>query len=444
MRRARSHALLPLGGKRRGTSGRRRGGPAAAVLSLALSLAWLAAGGSRARAAGAEPARLRASVALIDDVVARLLPLDVVVPGEPGAAPDGGSDGTPQPAQVTELRYCGVTEKGTGRFRAVLRWGAFGAAQPALSGSDGCRHSLGDIAKQLPASETPRSDSGVAVVDLEAAWRPWQLSLSVTRALMPPNPTPPRPGPPRPLAGLETRRELLVLPTAGLRVPTVAGDAITVHAAPSFTADGIEIAVLVADSVGSSAPAARPSSTGGALSLSAEANLVAELPAGFTNQILRTLGGGQPLAISVDREIVDVQNLSMSFGVSGAAALVGMATPRSLRETVRITVGVGGSDLKVISVRADAQLENCAAVGGLTAIACNARNAARSTAAAAVGAAASQKYQGRLVHELAGSQTLAIDFGGPRVSLTGQLTRMAAGPRGLMIGARLASGGTGH
>jgi hypothetical protein len=413
-------------------------------LALAGSLAMLPSDVSTARAAVAEPARVRASAALIDEVVARLLPLDVVLPVEPGATPDAGSDGTPQPAQVTELRYCGATDKGTGRFRAVLRWGAFGAAQPALAGSDGCRHTLNDIAKQVGAAETPRSGSGVSVVDLEASWRPWQLSLSVTRALMPPTPTPPRPGPPRPLAGLETRRELLVLPTAGLRLPTVGGDTIAVHAAPSFAADGIEVAVLVADGIGSSPPAARPSSSGGALAVPVEANLVAELPAGFANQVLRTLSGGQPLAISVDRDIVDVQNLSISFGASGGAALVGLATPRSLRETVRITVGVSGPDLKVVSVRADAQLENCATVGGLSAITCNARNAARSTAAAAVGAAASQKYQGRLVRELAGSQTLVIDFGGRRVGLTGELTRTAGGPRGLTVGARLAPGGMGH
>ena len=104
-----------------------------------------------APAAVAEPLRVRVSTALIDEVVAGLLPLDVVLPAQPGTAPDAGSDGTSQAALITELRYCGATDKGTGRFRAVLRWGAMGAGQPLLSGGDGCRQSLGDLAKRAGA-----------------------------------------------------------------------------------------------------------------------------------------------------------------------------------------------------------------------------------------------------------------------------------------------------
>jgi hypothetical protein len=392
-------------------------------------------------AAVGEPVRARVAAALIDEVLARSVPFEVVLPAPPGAAPDAGSDGTQLPALVTELRYCGVTEKGTGRFRAVLRWGALGAGQSILSGSDGCRQTLGDLAKHVSVTETPASNVGIAVADLEASWRPWQLTLSMTRALMPPAPTPPRPGPPRPLGGLESRRDLLVLPTAGLRIPTGTGEAITLHAAPSFAPDGIEVAVVVSEGGSASPPASRPATGGAALPLSVDANLALDLPYGAANVILRQLSGAEPLAIPVDREVIDLQNLSV-IPASGASALVvGTATPRSVRETVRMTVAIGGAELKVTGLRADAQLENCAALGTLAAMACNARNAARNTAAAALAAALSQKYQGRLVRDLAGPQAPSIEAGGRRVELRGELTRATLGPRGLLLWGRLGPGG---
>lgn len=421
--------------------GQRVSGPSVAALGLALSAAFVAV---PAAAAVVEPARARVSTALLDDVVARVLPIEVILPAQPGGAPDAGSDGTQQPALVTELRYCGATERGAGRFRAVFRWGAVGvtAGQSILSSSDGCRQSLGDLAKQVALVETPASTSGVAVADLEASWRPWQLSLSMTRALMPPAPTPPRPGPPRPLIGVEARRDLLVLPTAGLRIPTDAGSALTFHAAPSFGADGLEVTVVVGEGGSVAPPASRPA-TGPPLSLGSEANLAVELPHGTANVILRQLSGAEPLAIPVDRDVIELQNLSIGAGAGASAVVAGAATPRSMRETVRLVVAIAGGDVRVGALRAEAQLESCAALGTLAAIGCNARNAARNTAAAALAAALTQKYQGRLVRELAGLQSRTIDFGGARVELRGELTRTALGPRGLLVWGRLAPGAAG-
>ena len=110
------------------------------LVMVASAAACIAAAGPRAFAAPpAEPVRLRASAALLDEVVANLLPIDVVLPGPPGSPPDAGSDGASQAAVLTELRYCGATDKGTGRFRAVVRWGTLGSGPAVLGGTDACR-----------------------------------------------------------------------------------------------------------------------------------------------------------------------------------------------------------------------------------------------------------------------------------------------------------------
>lgn len=409
---------------------------------IAAVAAWLAAAGSRAGAAPpADPARLRASTALLDEVVANLLPIDVVLPGSLGAPPDAGSDGVAQAALLTELRYCGPTDKGTGRFRAVVRWGSLGTAPPVLGGADACRQTLGELAKHAGVSESPASDAGVALAELDASWRPWELKLSLVRALLPSSPSPPRPGPPRPLAPVELRRDLLTLSTAGLRIPTDAGETITVHVAPSFAGDGIEVAATVGE--GGSPPASRPAASGGAPPIPADANVTLEVPYPTANLILRQLTATQPLVIPVEREMIELQSLSLApASAAGSATLGGAATPRSLRETARLTVLVAGPDLKVMALRADAQLENCAALGVLAAIACNTRNAARNSAAA-LATAVCQKYQGSLVRELAGPQALSVDFEKRRLELRGLLTRAAVGPRGLMVWGRLSSG-AGH
>jgi hypothetical protein len=410
-------------------------------------LAWVAVcaaviGANAHAAPPPEPARLRASTALLDEVVAHLLPIDVVLPGSVGAPPDAGTEGVSQAALLTELRYCGATDKGTGRFRAVVRWGSLGAATALLGGADACRQSLGELAKHAGVIAPATSDSGVAVVDLDASWRPWELKLSLVRALMPSSPSPPRPGPPRPLAPVELRRDLLTVSTAGLRIPTDTGEAITVHVAPSFAGDGIEVAATVGEG-GASPPASRPAVAGGAPPVSADANLTLDLPYGTANAILRQLTASQPIVVPVEREMIELQNLSLAPAASaGSATLGGAATPRSLRETARLTVVVAGPDLKVMSLRADAQLENCAALGVLAAIACNTRNAARNSAAA-LATAACQKYQGSLVRELAGPQVLSVDIEKRRLELRGVLTRTAVGPRGLMVWGRLSSG-AGH
>lgn len=411
-------------------------------LAVAVAISVLVSVPVSFAAAGVEPARVRVAAPLIDQLVRGLLPMDLVLPGPVGGgSADGGVAQTSMAAVLTELRYCGATDRGAGRFRAVVRWGSLaGGASDLLLGDDGCRQSLADLAKQVPTGAAPDDGVGVSVADVEALWRPWELRLIVARSAAP---TPPRPGQPRPLGGLESRRELLAITTAGFRIATDAGETLTFHVAPSFASDAVEILAVLGDR-GSGPPSGRPAA-GGPMSGSggSGANVIAELPYGLANQVLRVLTGTQPLAIPIDRDVVDLQSAAIA-GAGGGVTVTGWATPRSIRETARLTVQAGGAELGVIGIRADAQLENCTALGMLAAIGCNTRNAGRNAAAAAFGAALANRYQGQLVRDLAGPQELRFDAGGRRFELRGDLLHLGGGARGLSIGARLAPGAGNH
>ena len=287
------------------------------------------------------------------------------------------------------------------------------------------------------------SNGDVVVADVDAVWRPWELRLTVTRTSSP-SPSPPIPGPPQPLAGLLDggHRDLLTISTSGFRIVTDAGQAIIFHVAPTFAVDAVDMAVILGDG-GSGPPGSRPLAGVPVPGLSDEATATADLPHAFANQILRHLTQAVPFPIQVDHDVIDLQNASVT-GSPGGLTVTGMATPRSVRESVRLTVQAAGADLRVGGVRADAQLENCGGLAVLAAIGCNTRNAGRNAAAGAFGAAMTQKYQGQLVRELAGTRQFRFDVGDHRWELSGDLLHLASGPRGLSVVARLASGGQAH
>ena len=62
----------------------------------------------------------------------------------------------------------------------------------------------------------------------------------------------------------------------------------------------------------------------------------------------------------------------------------GRATSRAVAETALVQIESSGDDLRLGEVRADPELENCAAQSGGAAMGCNVRNAARGPAAAAL------------------------------------------------------------
>lgn len=400
----------------------------AAVLAGVASLL----GAASVAAAPPPMARVRVTAALIDDVVRGALPLEIFLPASPPAGTAVGDAQTPVPATITELRYCGVSGEGAGRFRAVIRWGeggpAVGGTPPWLAGEAGCRHGLGELAKR---AEVLALDLGkYALADVEAAWRPWELRLTLVHSALV--------GPSRAAEALpEGRHEMLTISTAGLRVATDAGP-LTFHVVPSFAATAVEAHVLLGDAGSDAPPAGRPPlAPPGLAGPAAPANVAAELPYGFVNRLLQILTGAQPLSIPLEGDVVDLQSLALVGGTSGVT-VSGLATPRALRESARVTAQASGGDLRVVAVRADAQLESCAGQGMLANMACNARNAARTAAATALASGASARYQGQLVRELAGAQSMRFELGGRRFRLDGELLRLAAGAAGLSLSARMA------
>jgi hypothetical protein len=174
-------------------------------------------------------------------------------------------------------------------------------------------------------------------------------------------------------------------------------------------------------------------------------NVAADLPPAFANQVLRQCTAVRPLAISLDREVIDVRDVSVALASTGMA-VTGIATPRSVREGVHLTVQFGGDESGVLSIRAESQTESCTGLGMGATIACNARNAGRGAAAAALAAALTARYQGQMLRDLAGSQTLRVDVGAHHFEFSGEVSHVTTTARGLSIAAHFAApgGGAGH
>ena len=418
--------------------GQALGGPSCVGLSCVVgAIALLGAGGTTADAAALEPARLKIATSLVDEALKEHLPLALSLPAPGGPAADGGVVPTMVPASLVELRYCGPTGQGAGRFRAAIRIAGIPAgAVPtersggSLIGDADCRSPLGDLGKRVAADQA-KDDAAVVLADFEATWHAWELRLAVARFVVT--------GGPRSAAAAgwgDAHRDVLAFSTAGIVVPTDLGP-LVFHAAPTFAADGLEIAAALGEP-GAPPPAARPapgSATAFPFASVSAANATIELPYALANQLLRTFTA-RPLPVRVGRETIDVQNASLRGGAAGVTVAT-LATSRAVPESMRVSVTTAGDDLRVGAVRADPQTESCAGLGMMAALACNARNAARTAAAAALGAAATDRYQNQLVRELAGSQDVHLGVARRELRLTGELIRIAPTARGLLIDARL-------
>jgi len=411
-----------------------------AGVALVIGVVTAAAGRSRVAAAASstslavEPARMKLVTALVDDTLKGLLPFTFNLPASTGPGTDGGVAPAFVPATLLGLRYCGVTEQGAGRFRAVIRLagtpitGAEGGSLAPLFGEGECRTALGDLGKRLGVPAI-KDDAAMVVADLEAVWRAWELHLVVARLASA--------GEPRAAIGWgDGRREILAFSTAGVVIPTDLGP-LTFHVAPVFASDGLELAAVLGES-GGAPPSGRPS-LGSALVMpvaaDAAANALVEVPYGLAHYLVHAYTS-KPVPVRVGREIVDVQNASLR-GTSGTLTLVALGTSRSIPESARVTVTASGDDLRVGTVRAEPQLESCAGQGMVASLACNARNAARNAGAAALGGAATDRYQNQLLRELAGAQELHFGFARREIRMTSELVRIGAGARALSVAARL-------
>jgi hypothetical protein len=439
-------------GLRPGHRGRLKASVLAIAVAVALPGGGLERSGQVARAAGAaplEPARAKVTTALLDETVRRLLPVTLSLPAPAGPAADGGVAPSAVPATLVELRYCGPTAQGTGKFRAAIRLSGFpaaaadptaaqttdsagnGAPSTPLIGDGECKAPLGDLGRRAAAS-LARADMALVLADLEASWHAWEIRVSVTRFVVA--------GEPRGVVGWgDARRDVVAFSTAGLVVPTELGP-LVFHVSPLFASDGIELAASLGES-GSSPPLSAPSPlapSAGAFSTDPVANAVVELPFSLANRLLHAFTA-RPLPVRVGRETFDVQNASVRGG-AGTVAVTALASSRTLPESARVTVTASGDDLRVGTVHGDAQLENCAGLGMIASVACSARNAARNAAATALGTSATERYRGQLLRELAGPQELHLGIARRDLKLTGELLRIAATARGLVVGARLIPG----
>lgn len=399
-----------------------------ATILAAGALALMAMGVGAAQAGEGEPARLRISAGLLDETVQGVLPVLIRLPppvGEPSA------DNRPTLATMTELRYCGATDKGAGRFRAVLRLESAAPAPTVLLGHTGCQGGLAEAARRMGEGN---EEAGIVAVDLEATWRPWELRLLVAHAEGTTKLSKTR------LAQvLEKRRELLVVPMGDTRIQAETGP-IPLYAVPSFVSGAVEIAVVLG---GGGAPRAPERLAGGSRGpgFTGAANFVAEVPLAFVNQLLRRMTWTQPLIIPVNHDEVEVRNVSVSgegAGETAHLALTGQATPASIRETLRWNAAAGGDPLRVSAVQIAAQTEDCSGLATMAAVACNVRNGARAAAAEAFAASLTRRYQDVAVHELSSPQVLRFGVAGERFVLGGDLLRMAFGSRGISVGAKLA------
>jgi hypothetical protein len=383
-----------------------------------------------AAAAEHDPVRVRISAALVDEQIRALLPATLPLPR---ALAELGDEGA-KTVTLAELKYCGASEKGAGRFRAVTRQGAMGKAQSILSSSDGCQASLSELAKRGAVGSD--AGDGFVVADIEAVWKPWELKLTVAHAV-----GVGKGGRKGSATVLDKRGDILTIPTSDLRIDTNAGAPIVLHAAPFFAASAVELAVIMTE--GGPAKAAtleRAAASGRGDSLPGQANIAAEIPLPVANQVLRRLTWTEPLTIPVNGDEVEIRQVSLSASGAGEGARLtasGTATPRTIRETMEWKLALGGDPLLVAGAQFSAQLEDCAGLGALAALSCNVRNGARAAAAEAFGSALTQRYQGLPAHELASPLNFRFEVAGQRIELRGDLLRLGIGPRGLSAAARM-------
>ena len=405
---------------------RRRYGRFSAKLALVVGLGPAL---SAAAAAEPEPVRARISAALVDEQMRALLPAPLPLTR---ALSELGEEGA-KTITLAELKYCGASDKGAGRFRAVTRQGAMGKAQAILTASDSCRAGLSELAKRGVGGE---AGDGFVVADVEAVWKPWEVRLTVAHAVVAG-----KVGRSGAATHFDKRGEILTIPTSDLRIDTGAGAPIVLYAAPFFAASAIDLAVVMTEGAPAKATTLeRAAASGRGDALPGQANIAAEIPLSVANQVLRRLTWAQPLTIPVNGDEVEIRQVSLSASGAGEGSrrtASGTATPRTIRETMQWTLALGGDPLLVSGAQFSAQFEDCAGLGTMAALGCNVRNGARSAAAEGFASALTQRYHGQPAHELASPLNLRFELASQRIELRGDLLRLGIGPRGLSAAARL-------
>jgi hypothetical protein len=332
----------------------------------------------------------------------------------------------PLDVTLTEARYCGAVDATHGRLLGVLRSGdATSVGQPALAGPRDCQDKLEDVARRLP----PGLDAS-AVVELVAQWAPWQLRFSIgdvatsggdgAAALN------------AALVRAKAAGPLTTVDTAGVHLQTGRGASLDLDLAVSFVKarDALLVTLSPAEA-GGSGREPRPSflDPPGA-PVETDAIVGALFP--LANRVVALFTQDGPLLLELEGQAVEVRALQISGG-NGLLTVRGRATPRALQESVRLAIEATGADLKISEVRAEAELEDCAAASALAALTCRARNAARAAAVAAIASSMTAHYRGQLLRVLLAPPPFSFEIGGRHLVLSLTPSRARATAAGLIV-----------
>jgi hypothetical protein len=377
---------------------------------LLAALAASAAGrGSVARAGEGEGARALVGTALLEQLVRSQLPAAVPLPGRAGGS-----------ASVIEARLCAPDKAGRGHVLAVLVPGApperLGAGN--LRPPEDCRASLDAVAQRLlPAVAAP----AVAVADLAIAFRPGEIRFSIEKTAVASEKGAAAAGA---LRALDAKTALPAVPLADLKVPRESGPPLALGIGLDWRREGVGVALGLGGAV------VRPGGRADLAGAVPGASLCAELPVSFVNALLAAVQRPGPFEVRLDSEIVEVADVRVAAQAAGLQ-VTGTATPRSVRQPLRVAADLAGEDLQIAELRVDAELEDCSGVGLLQKVACNARNTARSAAAEAVAAGLRQQYRGRLVRDFVGAQRIDLALAGHSLPLHAEVLRLRA--RGSLV-----------
>jgi hypothetical protein len=355
----------------------------------------------------------------INRFVAKQLPTTFAVRGD-RAAGIGAEDVT-----LVDGRYCGAKDPSHGRFVGVLRPVPAGsAALPALDARD-CQGKLDDVARRLAGAP----DAGaVAVAELITEWVPSEVRVSIGdvgaggeggRALA------------RTLARAKAAGPLATADTGGLRLETERGSALNLDLALSFLkGDGGVLATLTVACAGCVPAPRAPFVTQAAAPPDSDGVVGATLR--FANRVVALFSEDGPLVLDLDRQTVEIRGIQISGG-EGALTVRGRATSRAVSESARISIESAGSDLRLAEVRAEAEMEDCSGLAGAASLRCNVRNTARGPAAAALAAAMTSRYRGRLLRTLVAPPPFSFEVGGRRMTLRLTPTRASASAGNLIV-----------
>jgi hypothetical protein len=360
---------------------------AASVLVTLLSPALALADGP-VRAEGQLPG------AAIDRFLARLVPVTFAVPGESAGR-----------LAVVEARYCGTVDATRGRLLAVVSSGAQRTVQLRT----------GDCKEKLPS--IARRGGTVAEILVAATARQLRLSLG---EVAPAGETGAQLG--AALGRVRAAGPLATVPTSPVPLRTAGGASQTYDLAIAF-GEGDVVALAMAP-VGRASPP-RTDRAGAASEASVNATY------GFANALLTLFTRDEPFTLKVEGQMIEIRSLELQ-GAEGTLTLKGRAQARGIAEVAHLAITASGRDLAITDARADAELEDCASLGTVAALACRARNGARAGAAAALATALLERYRGEPLRSLAPLPPASFELGGRRFDLRLTPTRLSATAAGLL------------